>query len=135
MLAEHVIALLSMAINKRFDLGLRVLVVLAEDPGRMHTSATIAESLGESAVMIRRTFLQLHAAGFIAQRKGPSGGARLKIAAKEIRLGDIFAATTEGWLEVDEKTLQPLIKRVAADALKAMNETTLAQVVKRLRRG
>jgi DNA-binding IscR family transcriptional regulator len=87
-----------MAMNGRFDLGLRVLVLLADDPGNMHTSAAIAEALGESAVMVRRTFLKLHQAGFIAQRKGPNGGARLKVAPKEIGLGDVFAAMSGEWL-------------------------------------
>jgi DNA-binding IscR family transcriptional regulator len=124
-----------MATNGRFDLGLRVLVLLARDPDAMHTSAAIAEALDESPVMVRRTFLQLHEGGFITQRKGPNGGARLKLPAKEIGLGDVFAATAGEWLEVQDKALGPLMKRVAADGLKAMNETTLAQVAKRLKKG
>ncbi len=131
------IALLTMATNGRFDLGLRILLLLAEDPGKMQTSAAIAERLGESAVVVRRAFLRLHEAGFIAQRKGPNGGARLKRAPKEIGLGDLFAAVSgskEDWLLVEDKTLDPLLKRAAEDAVKAMNETTLAQVVKRMKR-
>ncbi len=135
MLAERVIALLSMAINGRFDLGLRILLLLAEDPGRMHTSAAIAESLGESAVMVRRAFLMLHGSGFIAKRKGPNGGARLKLAPKEIGLGDLYAAVSGDWLMVEERALDSLLKRAAADAVEAMNETTLAQVAKRLKKG
>jgi DNA-binding IscR family transcriptional regulator len=123
-----------MAINGRFDLGLRVLVLLAEDPGRMHTSAAIAEALGTSPVMVRRAFLMLHKAGFIAQRKGPHGGARLKLSPKEVGLGDIFAAMSDDWLLVGDKALDPLLKRAQADAVKAMNETTLAQMVKRLKK-
>jgi DNA-binding IscR family transcriptional regulator len=124
-----------MAINGRFDLGLRVLVLLAGEPGTMHTSAEIAEALGESAVMVRRVFLKLHEAGFIAQRKGPSGGARLKVAPKEIGLGDLFAAMAGDWLAVEDKALESLLRRAQSDAVKAMNETTLAQVVKRLKKG
>ena len=45
----------------------------------MHTSTAIAEELGESAVMVRRTFLLLQKSDLIMQRKGPSGGARLKL--------------------------------------------------------
>ena len=134
MLAERVIALLSMATNGRLDLGLRILAMLADDPGKMHTSAAIAETLGTSPVMVRRAFLQLHRGGFIAQRKGPNGGARLKLSPKEIGLGDIFAATSTGWLLIEDKALDPLLKRAQSDALKAMNETTLAQVVKRLKK-
>ena len=68
----------------------------------MRTSAVIAEELGESAVMVRRTFLLLQKAGLIAQRKGPSGGARLEQPAKQIGLGDIYAATHAGWLTLGE---------------------------------
>jgi DNA-binding IscR family transcriptional regulator len=124
-----------MAQNGRFDLSLRVLALLAADPGAMHTSAAIAETLGESAVMVRRTFLQLHDGGFILQRKGPNGGAKLKVAAKEIGIGDVFAATAGEWLGVEDKALGALMKKTAAHAVAAMNETTLAQVVKRLKKG
>ena len=109
--------------------------MLAAEPEGMHTSAAIAEKLGESAVMVRRTFLQLHRAGLVVQRKGPRGGARLKLSAKEIGLGDVFAATAGEWLKVEDKALESLLKRVQADGVKAMNETSLAQVVKRLKKG
>jgi DNA-binding IscR family transcriptional regulator len=124
-----------MAMNGRFDLGLRVLALLAAEPEAMHTSQAIAEELNESAVMVRRVFLQLHEAGFIVQRKGPSGGAKLKVAAKEIGIGDVFAATAGEWLGVEDKALTSLMKKTAAHAEAAMNETTLAQVVKRLKKG
>lgn len=122
-----------MAQSGRFGLSLRVLAVLASDPDALHTSVAIAEQLGESAVMVRRTFLQLHAAGFIVQRKGPSGGAKLKLPAKEIGLGDIYAATAGDWLALPNDTLTALTRRVQKDAVAAMNETTLAQVSKRLK--
>jgi DNA-binding IscR family transcriptional regulator len=100
----------------------------------MHTSAAIAEELGESAVMIRRAFLRLHQGGFIVQRKGPNGGARLKVAAKEIGLGDLYAAIVGDWLAVEDKALAPLLKRAKTDATAAMNETNLAQLVKRMKK-
>jgi DNA-binding IscR family transcriptional regulator len=124
-----------MAQNGRFGLSLRVLAVLAAKPDAMHTSAAIAESLGESAVMVRRTFLSLHDAGFIQQRKGPTGGAKLKLSAREIGLGDIYVATAGDWLSLDDKAIAGLVKRVRNDAVQAMNETTLAQFVKRLKKG
>ncbi len=102
----------------------------------MHTSVAIAEQLGESAVMVRRTFLLLQKAGLISQRKGPSGGAKLEVPAKQIGLGDVYAAAHANWLMVGNGVagLDPLMKRVRKDAVTAMNETTLAQVVKRLRK-
>jgi DNA-binding IscR family transcriptional regulator len=113
---------------------MRVLAVLAHEPEAMHTSAAIAEELGESAVMVRRAFLLLHKAGLIVQRKGPNGGAKLKVPAKQIGLGDLFVATEKDWLVLDDKTVGPLMKRVRTDAVAAMNEHTLAQVVKKLKK-
>lgn len=127
-----------MAQSGRFQLSVRVLGVLAADPGTMHTSTAIAEELDESAVMVRRTFLLLQRAGLIAQRKGPNGGARLLLPPKEIGLGDIYAAAEGEWMSLDEGkggNLGGLMKKVRKEAMAAMNETTLSQVVKRLKKG
>jgi DNA-binding IscR family transcriptional regulator len=100
----------------------------------MHTSADIAEQLTESAVMVRRCFLLLHKKGLIEQRKGPHGGAKLKLPAKQIGLGDIYVATEDDWLELDDPTIVGLLKRVRTEGLLAMNETTLAQMLKRIKK-
>jgi DNA-binding IscR family transcriptional regulator len=123
-----------MAQSERFQLSIRVLTVLAEEPGGMKTSSEIAEVLEESAVMVRRTFLLLHKAGLIEQRKGPHGGARLKLAPKQIGLGDVFAATSGQWLALEDKSVASLIKKVREDALDAMNEHTLASVLKKMKK-
>lgn len=114
---------------------MRVLTVLAEEPEAMRTSADIAEKLGESAVMVRRAFLLLHKAGLVVQRKGPHGGAKLKLAAKQIGLGDVFEATAGEWMVSGDKLADTLMKRVRKDAVDAMNETSLAQVVKKMKKG
>jgi DNA-binding IscR family transcriptional regulator len=100
----------------------------------MHTSAEIAESLTESAVMVRRCFLLLHKKGLIEQRKGPHGGAKLKLPAKQIGLGDVYVATEDDWLMLDDPTIASLLKRVRAESLLTMNETTLAQMLKRIKK-
>ena len=123
-----------MAQSGRFALSLRILTVLASEPGSMHTSAAIAEQLTESAVMVRRCFLLLHKKGLIEQRKGPHGGARLKLPAKQIGLGDIYVATEDDWLVLDDPAIAGLLKRVRAEGVLAMNETTLAQMLKRIRK-
>jgi DNA-binding IscR family transcriptional regulator len=123
-----------MAQSGRFQLSVRVLAVLASEPGRMHTSAAIAEELKESAVMVRRTFLLLHTAGLVAQKKGPHGGAKLALPAKQIGLGDVYEATAGDWLSVDDKAVSPLMKKVRGDAVAAMNEHSLAGVVKRMKK-
>jgi DNA-binding IscR family transcriptional regulator len=121
--------------SERFQLGVRVLAVLAEKPEGMSTSAEIADALKESAVMVRRSFLLLHKAGLIMQRKGPHGGAKLKVPPKQIGLGDVFQATAGEWLNVEDKAVAGLMKKVREDAVEAMNEHSLAGVVKRLKKG
>jgi DNA-binding IscR family transcriptional regulator len=123
-----------MAQSGRFGLSLRILTVLASEPDAMHTSADIAAKLSESAVMVRRCFLLLHKKGFIEQRKGPHGGARLKLSPKQIGLGDVYVATEGDWLALDEPAISGLLRRVRNDGIDAMNETTLAQVLKRIRK-
>src|SRR3954447_18392174 len=123
-----------MAQSGRFQLSVRVLAVLASEPDAMHTSSAIADTLKESAVMVRRSFLLLHKAGLITQRKGPHGGARLKVAPKQIGLGDVFQATAGEWLSIEDKAVAGLMKKVRADAVDAMNEHSLAGVVKRLKK-
>ena len=84
--------------------------------------------------MVRRVFTALHTAGFITQRKGPQGGAKLKIAAKSIGLGDVYAAVSSEWPETKEKAVDTLMKRLREDAVVAMNETSIATVVKRIKK-
>ena len=84
--------------------------------------------------MVRRAFLLLHKAGLIVQRKGPHGGAKLKVSPKQIGLGDVFEATSGDWISFEDKALTGLMKKVRSDAVEAMNDHTLAQVVKKIRK-
>jgi len=123
-----------MAQSGRFELGLRVLALLARDPNTTLTSAAIAEALNESAVMVRRLFPPLHDAGLILQKKGPSGGARLKTSPKTIGLGDVFVALEPEWLVTADKSLDAPMKRFRAAAIAAMNDTTIAGLTKKLKK-
>ena len=84
--------------------------------------------------MVRRAFLLLHKAGLVQQKKGPHGGAKLAIAAKQIGLGDVFEATAGDWLSMEDKGVTGLMDKVRGDAVKAMNEHSLAGVVKRMKK-
>jgi DNA-binding IscR family transcriptional regulator len=123
-----------MAQNGRFGLSVRVLGFLALEPDTMHTSASIAESLHTSPVMVRRVFSSLHKAGFILQRKGPTGGARLKVPAKTIGLGDVFAASSGAWPATGEKAVDAVLNRIRQDAVAAMNESSVATLTKKLKK-
>lgn len=124
-----------MAQNGRFALSLRVLAHLAASPGTMHTSAEIATALKTSPVMVRRIFPALHKAGFIVQRKGPQGGAQLHAAPKAIGFGDVFNATGGAWPGTGEKAADVLLDRARTDAIAAMNETTIAGLLKKKKKG
>jgi DNA-binding IscR family transcriptional regulator len=76
----------------------------------------------------------LHKKGLVEQRKGPHGGARLKLAPKQIGLGDVYLATEGDWLVLTDPTIAGLLRRVREEGVLAMNETTLAQVLKRIRK-
>ena len=123
-----------MAQNGRFGLSLRILAHLAQAPGTMQTSATIAEALKTSPVMVRRVFGALHKAGFINQRKGPQGGATLKASPKAIGFGDVFAAVGGAWPGIPDKAAQTLVQRARLDAIAAMNDTTIASLVKKMKK-
>ena len=123
-----------MANSGRFGLSLRILAHLALAPERPHTSASIAQSLGTHPVMVRRLFVSLAKAGFLIQQKGPNGGARLKSSSRALGLGDIYAAVTEEWISTGDKAVDALGQRVRKDAIAAMNETTVATLVKKLKK-
>ena len=114
---------------------MRLLARLAEAPDKLHTSAALAESLGTGPVMVRRLFPALHKAGFIVQHKGPGGGAKLKVSAKAIGLGDVMAASERGSVHTGDKPVDSVLKRAHGDAVKAMNETSIASVVKKMKKG
>ena len=124
-----------MAQNGRFGLSVRVLTQLALTPDTMQTSASLAQTLHTSPVMVRRVFSALHKAGVLVQRKGPQGGAKLKTQAKAIGLGDIYAAVSGDWPLTQEKAVDAALKRLRTDAITAMNETSLASLAKRIRKG
>ena len=79
-------------------------------------------------------FLRLHKAGLIEQKKGPNGGARLKLGAKQIGMGTVYAAVADGWLILGDPAVDNIMKRVRTEALEAMNQTTLANVLKKMKK-
>lgn len=123
-----------MAQSGRFGLALRILLTLADTQDSRQTSAAIADTLETSPVMVRRLFSTLHTAGFITQRKGPSGGARLKHSPKSIGLGDLYFAVEPGWMTTGDKTLDSSTAQARKEATAALNETTLAAVLRKSRK-
>jgi DNA-binding IscR family transcriptional regulator len=58
----------------------------------------------------------------------------LKLPAKQIGLGDIYLATEGDWLVLGDPAISGLLKRVRAEGVTAMNETTLAQMLKKVKK-
>jgi hypothetical protein len=58
----------------------------------------------------------------------------LKLPAKQIGLGDIYVATEDDWLMLEDPAIASLLKRVREEGVLAMNETTLAQMLKRIKK-
>jgi Rrf2 family protein len=129
-----------MALNTRFATGIQALVLLASEPDKLHRSQDVARTLKTNSVVVRRIFLQLGRAGLIKSHKGPSGGSKLGLPAKEITLRDIHRAVhPDGFLAKAELSAIPVLrselKDIFADASRAfekeLNQTTLSQLVKK----
>ena len=58
----------------------------------------------------------------------------MKLPAKQIGLGDVYLATEGDWMVIGDPTIAGLLKRVRAEGVLAMNETTLAQMLKRIKK-
>ena len=52
----------------------------------------------------------------------------------QIGLGDVFEASAGDWLSIEGKAVSAWIKKVRGDAVAAMNEHSLAGVVKRMKK-
>ncbi|MGZ2256380.1 RrF2 family transcriptional regulator [Roseobacter sp. A03A-229] len=81
--------------NSRLSLALHTLSHMAGDPGRMRTSADIAEHAGTNPVVVRRVLGRLREAGLLASEKGHAGGWRLARAPEAITLADVYLALDE----------------------------------------
>jgi len=129
-----------MAHNARFVTGIQALVLLAAEPEKLHRSEDVAHRLGTNAVVVRRIFAELQKAGLTKSHKGPSGGSKLAVAAKEITLRDIHRALQpHGVLQAPKSSAIPglarALKGILNDASRALEkelaETTLSQLVKK----
>ncbi len=136
-----------MAQNYRFAMSIHLMTLLAAEPEKAHTSATIAKSLHCNPVMVRRALLGLHKAGLVTSHKGPGGGTKLKKAPKQITLAEIYQAVEQGEMfhlpptaaetPVDmgmRAALSGVFKRAHGALLAELGDTALSQVVKKARR-
>lgn len=81
--------------NSRLSLALHTLSHMAGDPGRVRTSAEIADHAGTNPVVVRRVLGKLRKAGLLSSEKGHAGGWRLTKSADNITLADVYLALDE----------------------------------------
>lgn len=89
------------------DYSLRMLLYLANAPGRTVTTAEISEAFGISKHHLVRVAQSLGDCGYIRILPGRSGGLQLGKAPAEIRIGDVVRHTEPGFRIVecfDEET-------------------------------
>lgn len=131
-----------MAVNTRFATGVHALVLLAAEPDVLQTSEDVARKLNTNPVVIRRVFSLLQHSGLVESQKGPNGGSRLKLPAKEITLRDIHRALDTGGLFHGASftgshagKINSALDQIFADVARAVDKelelTTLNQLVKK----
>lgn len=131
-----------MAANLRFSTGIEVLVLMATEPEKFHTSQALAAALATNAVVVRRLLSALSHAGLVTSLKGPSGGSHLARSPKQITLRDIYRALGSGDLlhrgkheSPETKDLKKAIQGAFRKAEKSLEEEldsiTLNQLIKK----
>lgn len=78
-----------MRLVERTDFALRVLLLLALEPGCLHTTTSIARRYQVSKNHLSKVCASLKHHGYVETVRGRSGGFRLKIPADLVKLGAV----------------------------------------------
>ena len=90
-----------MRLTLHTDYALRLLMMLALEPGELHTIAEVARRYNISRnhmVKVAQTLIQ---GGFVESVRGRRGGLRLAMKPAEINLGAVVRATEDGFVLVE----------------------------------
>lgn len=87
-----------MSISSRFAVGVHILTMLAQSPGKPLTSEWIAGSASTNPAVVRKLLTMLAKAGLTTSQLGLGGGALLARAPEAITLLDVYRAVDEGAL-------------------------------------
>jgi Rrf2 family protein len=131
-----------MATNTRFATGIHALILLTREPGKLHSSETIAGKLNTNPVVIRRILAQLQQAGLVRNHKGPAGGSELIRPASKVTLADVYRVTDPGPLfseatikgaQAKRLTVEMRIVQESAEKalLDSLDKVSLEQLAKR----
>lgn len=90
-----------MRLTLHTDYALRLLMLLAMEPGRLHTIEEIARRHGISRNHLMKVTQTLAQSGFVDSLRGRGGGLRLAREAATITLGDVLRATEDSFALVE----------------------------------
>lgn len=90
-----------MRLTLHTDHALRLLMLLAIEPGERHTIEEIARRYEISRNHLMKITQTLVQAGFIGSSRGRGGGVQLRRAAESINLGAVVRATEDGFALVE----------------------------------
>lgn len=123
------------------DYGLRMLMRLGSDPGRVFSTAELAEEFNLSRHHLTKIMQKLAKVGIVETRRGGGGGAVLIRPPADIRLGDIVRILEEGKVLVEcfetggecnldgHCGLKGRLRIAETAFLASLNRSTLADVV------
>ena len=125
------------------DYSLRLLMLLALEPGGLHTIADVAQRYGISRNHLMKVAQTLIGAGFVESVRGRHGGLKLAMAPEKIVLGAVVRKTEDGFTMVecfDRKRCDCIVASVcglrkpleeALDAfLSVLDGYTLAEIIR-----
>jgi len=120
--------------NSRLSLALHTLGHMAGDPGKVRTSADIAEHAGTNPVVVRRVLGRLREAGLLTSEKGHAGGWRLARQPNQITLADVYLALDESLIATaaDEKKPDCSVEHALHRKVTSVTEEIEKSLVERL---
>jgi len=89
-----------MLIDKRLEIGLRLLLDLAEKPDQLKTARDLAQKEGLPETSARLILRALSRAGFLSSEIGRQGGYKLAKPPEKIRLAELFRVLSGDNLEL-----------------------------------
>jgi Rrf2 family transcriptional regulator, nitric oxide-sensitive transcriptional repressor len=83
------------------DYALRMLLLLALEPGELHTIASVAQRYRISRNHLMKVAQTLIQAGFVESVRGRHGGLKLGMIPSDIKIGAVVRATEDGFALVE----------------------------------
>ncbi len=132
-----------MRLTYHTDYSLRLLMLLALEPDRLHTIEEVARRYGISRNHMMKVAVTLTQGGFVESVRGRGGGLRLARPPAEIRIGAVVRVTEDSFdiVECFDRAsdrcavtpacqLKHVLHEATNDFLRALDRYTLADLVK-----